>query len=575
MHGVGNELLGGRYRLVEELGAGGMSVVWRGYDEVLGRQVAIKVLAAKLASERSFRHRLRVEAKAAARLIHPHITNVYDFGENWTGGVPVPYVVMELVDGQSLEARLGRYGALPWRHAVAVCAEVASALAAAHARGVVHRDVTPGNVMLTATGAKVVDFGISALAGESDTDPDGKLLGTPAYLAPERLDAGQVSTATDVYALGLLLYRCLAGRLPWEADTTTQMLRNHRHADPAPLPPVDGLPDEVADLVRRCLAKTPADRPTSAEVARTLATTVGLAGIVPVSPAPVGAAGDADGSLALAGTTILPGAAATGVLPASTGTPAPGPVRRWWSGRTPGVRRRVGAAMAGAAMLAVTGVGWAASTGSPATGDEPTSLAMGNQPAAACQVDYALRSDSGRAFDAELTLTNDGRVRQGWTLTFALPGDQTMVHGEPVAWRQAGRDVVVRPPAGTDALPAGAAVKITLTGTYATANALPVRFHLDGEPCEVRVSGVAGQQEQVGGAVAGANPQGAAPPPATADSGRTEKVSDRGSGNRGNGNKGNNGNGNNGNGNGNGNNKNKNNNGHGHDDSDDDDDDDD
>ncbi|BCJ64664.1 serine/threonine-protein kinase [Polymorphospora rubra] len=569
MRGVGNELLGGRYRLVEQLGAGGMSVVWRGYDEVLGRQVAIKVLASRLAAERSFRHRLRVEAKAAARLIHPHITNVYDFGESWDGDVPVPYVVMELVDGQSLEARLARHGTLPWRHAVAACAEVASALAAAHARGVVHRDVTPGNVMLTPTGAKVVDFGISALAGESDTDPDGKLLGTPAYLAPERLDAGQVSAATDVYALGLLLYRCLAGRLPWEADTTTQMLRNHRHADPAPLPPVEGLPDEVAQLCRRCLAKAPDDRPSSADVARTLAAAVGLAGVVPVSPAPDGAADRPADELAVAGTTILPGTTATGALPGSSGLSAPGRLERWWSGRTPGVRRRVAATVAGAALLMVTGVGWAASGGSPATGDEPTNLAMGNQPAAPCQVEYAVRTDSGQAFDAELTLTNDGQTRQGWTLTFALPGDQTMVGGEPAAWRQAGRDVTVRPPADTDTLAPGAAVSIALTGTYATANALPVRFHLDGLPCEVRVSGVAGQQ-QVGGGVAGAHPAGAAPPPATAGgAGRTEKVGHGGSGNRGNGNNGN-GNGNNGN-NGNGNNGNGNNSNDDDDDGDDDD----
>ena len=144
---------------------------------------------------------------------------------------------------------------------------MASALATAHARGVVHRDVTPANVMLTGTGAKVVDFGISALVGQRDAAPDGSLLGTPAYLAPERLAGGQVSPATDVYALGLLLYRLLTGRLPWPAE--------QHHRGPA-RPPVrrsraaarPGCPPEVTELCLRCLAKGPADRPAASEVAR-------------------------------------------------------------------------------------------------------------------------------------------------------------------------------------------------------------------------------------------------------------------------------------------------------------------
>src|SRR4051794_35204832 len=178
--------IGGRYRLVEKLGAGGMSVVWRGYDETLGRSVAVKVLSPQLADDQSFRDRLRQEALAAARLCHPHITGIFDFGEApHDERVTVPYVVMELNDGESVSARIARQGPLPWREAVTIAAEVASALATAHARGVVHRDVTPANVMLTGSGAKVVDFGISAIVGQRDAAPDGSLLGTPAYLAPE------------------------------------------------------------------------------------------------------------------------------------------------------------------------------------------------------------------------------------------------------------------------------------------------------------------------------------------------------------------------------------------------------
>jgi eukaryotic-like serine/threonine-protein kinase len=268
----GSSLLANRYRLVERLGAGGMSVVWRGFDEVLGRQVAVKVLPPSTSADSSFRRRLRAEAQAAARLSHPHITNVYDYGEATTvDGEPVPYVVMELVDGESLAAVLARSRRLPWPAAVRIAAEVSAALAAAHSRGIVHRDVTPANVMLTPTGAKVVDFGISALIGENDIDPDGSLLGTPAYLAPERLEGGQVSPATDVYAVGLLIYRTLIGQLPWDVGTTTALLRAHQYTEPDPLPPVEGLPATVAELVERCLGKRPDDRPSSAELAEILA----------------------------------------------------------------------------------------------------------------------------------------------------------------------------------------------------------------------------------------------------------------------------------------------------------------
>src|SRR3954462_6962849 len=268
----GSSLLAGRYRLVERLGAGGVSVGGRGFDEVLGRQVAVKVLPPSTSTDPSFRRRLRAEAQAAARLSHPHITNVYDYGEATTAdGEPVPYVVMELVDGESLAAVLARSRRLPWPAAVRICAEVAAALAAAHSRGIVHRDVSPANVMLTSSGAKVVDFGISALIGENDIDPDGSLLGTPAYLAPERLEGGRLRPPPDVSAVALLIYRPLIGQRPWDVGTTTALLRAHQYTEPEPMPPVEGLPPEVDALVSGCLEKRPAGRPASAEVAQLVA----------------------------------------------------------------------------------------------------------------------------------------------------------------------------------------------------------------------------------------------------------------------------------------------------------------
>jgi serine/threonine-protein kinase len=270
-------LLGGRYRLEDQIGTGGMSAVWRATDEVLRRPVAVKVLAGRLATDAGARLRIQAEARSAARLSHPHVCGVFDFGESTDpSGRTEPFVVMELLRGPTLRQRIAD-GPLPPRMAMRVCAEVASGVAAAHDAGLVHRDIKPSNVILTAAGAKVVDFGIAAAAGPlEDLDQDDRMIGTPAYLAPERLTGDQVVPASDVYALGLLIHYVLVGKLPWAAETTTQMLRAHTYTEPEPLPPVTGVPPEVVDLCGRCLAKDPADRPTAAEVADVLALAAGM-----------------------------------------------------------------------------------------------------------------------------------------------------------------------------------------------------------------------------------------------------------------------------------------------------------
>ncbi|MEU4426821.1 protein kinase [Actinoplanes sp. NPDC024001] len=352
-------LIGGRYRFRERLGHGGMSVVWRADDHVLGREVAVKVLSAQLAADPKVLNQIHAEARAAASLRHPMVVEVYDYGETTYQGRVLPYVVMELVDGRTM-AELLSGNRIPWRLAVLICAQVAAALAAAHAHGVVHRDVKPGNVMVTSSGVKLVDFGISAAVGEMDGS-NGQLLGTPAYLAPERIDGGPVRPATDVYALGLLLYLSLAGRMPWQASTTTQMLKAHYYAEPAPLPAVPGLPFEAARLVPRCLAKTPGDRPTAAEVAEVLGEIAGL------PPA-----------------TLLQAAAASTETITIT--------RRWRSriaavalagtARLPGGRRALVSAGTATALVAAGLVAWAGSESrvpSPATAE--------SRPQAACTVE--------------------------------------------------------------------------------------------------------------------------------------------------------------------------------------------
>ena len=230
-------VLAGRYRLQAPIGAGGMATVWRAYDSVLRRPVAVKLLSPESAKDPRYGRAVRREALAAARLCHPHIAAVHDYGEIVHDGVPMPYIVMELIDGDTLAARLADPG-LQWTDAAAICADVAAAMAAAHAGGLVHRDIKPGNIMLSETGVKVVDFGVAAPCG-ADPAVDGQIWGTPTYLAPEQLDNGQAVPAGDVYALGVMLYEIFAGRPPWPGATGPEVLEQRRRT---PTPPWPGPP---------------------------------------------------------------------------------------------------------------------------------------------------------------------------------------------------------------------------------------------------------------------------------------------------------------------------------------------
>lgn len=276
-------ILGGRYRLEHRIGLGGMSEVWRGHDRVLDRPVAVKLInPVPDAPADALVARVRTEARAAARLAHPNVASVHDFGDTaLLPGRPAPYIVMELVTGETLAAHL-RGGPVDWRIAVRVCAEVSAALAAAHAHGIVHRDIKPGNVMLTPSGAKVLDFGIATPVDHRGNDDERTVHGTPAYTAPE-LFTGLATPAADMYALGVLLYLCLTGRLPWPSDTRPSLLRSPRQVEPDPMPPVPGLPDEVAQLCHSCLAEEPTRRPTSAVTALVLAETVSATVYVPLA----------------------------------------------------------------------------------------------------------------------------------------------------------------------------------------------------------------------------------------------------------------------------------------------------
>ena len=437
--------------------AGGMSVVWRARDEILDRDVAVKVLSPAVAESPDVLRRIYSEARAAAGLRHPHVVEVYDYGETPDGDRVVPYVVMELIAGRSLADVLSG-GALPWRSAVLIGAQVAAALAAAHARGIVHRDVKPGNVMVTAAGVKLVDFGISASIGEADMAED-QLLGTPAYLAPERLDGGDVRPATDVYALGLLLYFALVGRLPWRAATTTQMIRAHRYREPAALPPVPGLPLEVAELCHACLAKHPEDRPTAAEAAHALALVVGLPETALLLGGQATSAG-ADTTSTGAGTTVV-------AAPVSTA------LRYARSGRT--------VVLAGSIAAVLGTAGFTVWLSSGSSGGRQAVAAPMRQ---ACAVDYALRSAAGGRLKAAVTIRNTGEAPvDAWQLRFTLPG-QEVVRGWSGDWWQTGGEVR----AAGGALSAGGSVETGFDAVYRDSTAVPTNFELNGVTCRPALS---------------------------------------------------------------------------------------
>jgi eukaryotic-like serine/threonine-protein kinase len=498
---AGSRRIGGRYRLVEPLGSGGMSIVWRAFDEVLQRPVAVKVLAGDLVGDPMLAEAIRREAQSAARISHPHIASVYDFGESSVdSGGPTPFVVMELVIGEPLSTLLAGGKRLPWREATGICAQVASALAEAHAHGVVHRDVKPGNVMIGRSGAKLVDFGISALVGECDLDADGQLLGTPAYVAPERLEGGRAETASDVYAVGVLLYRSLTGRLPWRVETPQEMMLAHRDGEPPALEVLDELddvPDVVRQACRECLERQPEQRPASDDLARTLGSASGVAVAFP-SPVAVPVAGsDTTAWLAAQDAPLSRTAYQPAGFDADDLWPATG--RSWlaalsdswsaWFARSR-ARRRVAVVLLAVLGLGVAAAAYGGTNGSPprasTLGDGGGQAGVGAAPAPGCRVRYQVERDWRTGFEAIVTVTNAGpQDIVGATLRFRFPGEQAVVRGGQ--WRQQGREM-----SADVALATGTSVRLPFTARYRDENPLPLSFLVDGVACEAVVTGAPG-----------------------------------------------------------------------------------
>jgi serine/threonine-protein kinase len=487
---VRGRLIADRYQLIEQVGRGGTSVVWRAHDNVLERPVAVKMLSH--IDDEPLRRRLQREARACGRFNHPRIAQVFDYGETGTAGTAVtPYIVMELVDGEPLSQRLATGAVLDWTVAASIAGQIAEALCAAHARGLAHRDIKPENVMITRNGVKLVDFGICAAIGSPDADDNGNFLGTPAYVSPERIIDVPVGAAADIYALGLLLYRMLTGAQPWQASTSTELIAAHMWTEPAPLPLIEGLPPELAELCTACMDKQPHHRPSSAEVAQVLARVAGRTSTLLVS-----GDGAAD---AVGATDTLDNVTDNKLHLGRVDTPTAS-----WTGRVRAPttrhtrRRRYGFAL----VIVVIATGllttvWAAA-GTPAR-------ATNTAAAVPCAATFSVLRDWGTGFTAKLTVANISgvgvHVRQ---LAFTFPGQQRL-QPDPhsghqsvamstdgpaytVTMTQIGTTVTAR----SDAKPllrSGTAVTLPIHASYAGANPLPLRFSLNEHPCQAWVAG--------------------------------------------------------------------------------------
>jgi serine/threonine-protein kinase len=252
----------GKYRILGQIGRGGAGIVYRAVDESLDREVAIKTLSPDLADTEVMK-RFRAEASILARLGHPHIATIYEL----VAFERELLMVMECVRGQPLDRVSARTGPLVPERAAYLVELILSALAHAHRAGIVHRDIKPANVMVTGEGGvKITDFGIARVLGAEQKTVDFRLMGTPAYMSPEQAMGGEVDPRSDLYSVGVLFYRLLAGALPFEADTALAMLQCQIRARPLPLSTRRrDLPDWCSEVVLRALAKAPADRYQSAE----------------------------------------------------------------------------------------------------------------------------------------------------------------------------------------------------------------------------------------------------------------------------------------------------------------------
>jgi serine/threonine protein kinase len=248
----------GPYTILEKIGQGGMGTVYKGLHTQLEQEVAIKVLSPAYAQDASMRERFFHEAKIQAKLTHPHVVNIFNYLED-DGNV---FLIMEYIQGETLEQRLASAGSIPPAEAVSICQGVLAALSFMHAKGIVHRDIKPGNIMFTATGlVKVTDFGIAKVAGQKGQTLTGMRIGTLWYMSPEQIQGQPASVASDVYALGMTLFQMVTGKLPFKGDSEYSVLRGHMEEMPAlPWEMNHRVSRELGQVILKALEKKPEHR---------------------------------------------------------------------------------------------------------------------------------------------------------------------------------------------------------------------------------------------------------------------------------------------------------------------------
>ena len=289
--------LGDRYVLEERIASGGMADVWRGLDDVLQRQVAVKVMRADPDNEEIFAQRFRDEAQHAAALLHPNITTVFDYGED----DHLSFLVMELIEGLPLSAVIRDQGALDAENVRSILAQAALALGVAHEAGVVHRDVKPANILLREDGVvKLTDFGIARAMDSIGHTRVGEMLGTPNYISPEQATGATATGASDLYALGVVAHEMLTGVRPFDRGTPIATAMSHVNEPPPPLS--EDVPAELRAVVSTLLEKDPEKRPANA---RTVAVMLGVAS-TELSGVDLGLASGVDSSYVLPSTPVTP-----------------------------------------------------------------------------------------------------------------------------------------------------------------------------------------------------------------------------------------------------------------------------
>ncbi|HVA42123.1 MAG TPA: protein kinase [Acidimicrobiales bacterium] len=411
---VPDQMVASRYRLGELLGRGGMAEVRAARDERLDRDVAVKILRPELAADPLIRQRFESEARTSARLSHPNVVNVFDAGSD----DELVYMVMERLPGETLDDELAA-GPMAVDRVVSVGAQVLDALAAAHAAGVIHRDIKPGNVLTCPDGVvKVADFGIATVLGAASVTATGLIIGTPTYLAPERADGQMASDRSDVYSVGAVLYTCLTGRRPFEADSAVALMAVMQTRDPTPIGELrPEVPAALAAVVARAMAKDPARRFGSAAEMRValLATgpdALGMGTTGGMSPL------DATSVMAPAGLAGAAGIGAAGATGA-TGVVMAGPPRllvregRGW--------RRASILLVGAAIVIVlAAVGSGLVHGGGATKPGGTTTTTTNRKAASTST-TASTSTSTSTTSGPSTTTSTTTTSSSTSVTVTIP----------------------------------------------------------------------------------------------------------------------------------------------------------